>query len=286
MIHVASPFPDRVPSNPDELIKPAVEGTLAVLRAVTEAGTVKRVVLTSSIAAVYDSSIAIPKEKEETKTFDEESWTNVEDPLLDPYARSKTLAEKAAWEYVKDVPEEKKFELSVVNPGMVIGPLLNKRYTTSHGTVKRLFDRLTPAYPKLNLNVTDIRDVALAHYKCLTLPQAAGRRHLIVNHNLWFKDMAAILAKEFRPQGYHVPSLAAPNVLVWISSFYDKGAKLVVPRLSREAKYDNKRVSVTVFSFTVFSFTVFSFTVFFPYTILSTVLFLFPYALLYSSFYD
>lgn len=234
-----------MPSNPDELIKPAVDGTLAVLKAVTEAGTVKRVVLTSSIASVYDSSIAIPKDKEESKTFDEESWTNLEDPTLDPYARSKTLAEKAAWDYLKELPDDKKFELAVVNPGMVIGPLLNKRYTTSHGIVKRLFDRMTPAFPKFNLNVTDIRDVAAAHYKCLTLPEAAGKRHLIVNHNFWYKDMATILGKEFKPQGYYVASFTAPNVIVWLSSFYDKGAKMVVPRLSRECKYDNKRVSVT-----------------------------------------
>lgn len=235
-----------MPSNPDELIKPAVDGTLSVLKAATEAGTVKRVVLTSSIAAVYDSSISIPKDKEESKTFDEESWTNLEDPLLDPYARSKTLAEKAAWDYIKDLPEDKKIDLAVLNPGMVIGPLISKRMTTSHAIVKRLFDRLTPAYPKLNLNVTDVRDVAAAHVKCLTSSDAVGKRHLIVNHNLWFKDMAAILAKEYRPQGYHVASMAAPNVIVWLSSFYDKGAKLVVPRLSREFKYDNKRVSTCI----------------------------------------
>ena len=244
MIHVASPYPDRAPSNPDDLIKPAVEGTQAVLRAVSEAGGVKRVVLTSSIAAVYDSSIPMPKEKEESKTFDEESWTDVENSSVDLYAKSKTLAEKAAWDFVKELPEEKRFELAVINPGMVIGPLLSKRYTTSHVAIKKLLDKSAPAYPKLNCNITDVRDVAQAHLVALTSPEAAGKRHLVVNHSVWMKDLAAIIQKELRPKGYFVPSLTAPNFLVRVSSFVDRGVKIVVPRLGREVKYDNKRVRV------------------------------------------
>lgn len=242
MIHVASPFPDRVPSNPDDVLKPAIDGTLSVLKAVSEAGGVKRVVLTSSIAAVYDSSIPIPKDQEAGKAFDEESWTEVDHAAIDVYAKSKTLAEKAAWDYVKELPEEKKFELAVINPGMVIGPLLNKRYTTSHIAIKSMLDKTRPAYPKLNCNLTDVRDVALAHVTALTLAEAAGKRHLIVNHSVWMKDIAAILQKEFRPKGYFVPSLTAPNFLVRVSSFVDRGAKMVAPRLGREVKYDNKRV--------------------------------------------
>lgn len=242
VIHMASPFPDRVPSNPDELIKPAVDGTLAVLRAVTEAGGVKRVVLTSSIAAVFDTSIPIPKDKETDKTFDEESWTDVENSGIDAYAKSKTLAEKAAWDYVKELPEDKKFELAVINPGMVIGPLLCKRYTTSHLAIKSLLNRAQPAMPKLNCNITDVRDVAQAHVTALTLAEAAGKRHLIVNNSVWMKDLAAIVQKEFRPKGYFVVSFTAPNFLVRVSSFYDQGAKMVAPRLGREVKYDNKRV--------------------------------------------
>lgn len=242
VIHVASPFPDRVPSNPDDLIKPAVDGTLAVLRAVSEAGGVKRVVLTSSIASVFDTSIPVPKEQEQTKTFDEENWTDVEHVSIDPYAKSKTLAERAAWDYVKELPEDKKFELAVINPGMVIGPLLSKRYTTSHLAVKSLLDRSKPVMPKLNCNITDVRDVAQAHLKALTLDEAAGKRHLIVNHSVWMKDLAAIVQKEFRPKGYFVVSLTAPNFLVRVSSFVDRSAKMVAGRLGREVKYDNKRV--------------------------------------------
>jgi len=233
---VASPFPDRIPSNPDDLIKPAVDGTLFVLKAVSETSSVKRVVLTSSIAAVYDSSILFPKDKEESKLFDEESWTDLEDPALDVYAKSKTLAEKAAWDFLKDLPEDKhKFELVVINPGMVIGPLLSKRYTTSHGAVKKLLDKSTPALAKLYCNFVDVRDVAQAHLTALTLAEAAGKRHLLVSHSVWLKDMANILSKEFKPQGYWVPTNNAPNLLVRVSSFIDKGVKLVVPRLERSS---------------------------------------------------
>ena len=232
-----------MPSNPDDLIKPAVDGTLAVLKAASEVGTVKRVVLTSSIAAVHDTSIALPKEKEESKTFDEESWTNTEDPTLDTYALSKTLAEKAAWDFVKDLPEDKKFELAVINPGVVIGPLLTKRYTTSHLSIKKLLDKSTPAVAKIHFNVTDVRDVALAHVRALTVPEAAGKRHLIVNSPVWFKEIALILQKEFRPQGYPIPVHTAPNILVRVSSIYDKSVKIVVPRLGKEVKYENKRMT-------------------------------------------
>lgn len=232
-----------MPSNPDELIKPAVDGTLAVLKAVSEVGTVKRVVLTSSIAAVHDTSIVLPKDKEESKSFDEESWTNTEDAALDTYALSKTLAEKAAWDFVKELPEEKKFELAVINPGVVIGPLLTKRYTTSHLSIKKLLDKSTPVVAKIHFNITDVRDVALAHVKALTLPEAAGKRHLIVNSSAWLKEIALILQKEFRPQGYFIPIHTAPNILVRVSSIYDKSVKIVVPRLGKEVKYENKRMT-------------------------------------------
>lgn len=243
VIHVASPFPDRKPSNPEDLIKPAVDGTLAVLKAASAAGTVKRVVLTSSIAAVHDTSIALPKDKEESKTFDEESWTNTEDSNLDTYALSKTLAEKAAWDYIKDLPEDKKIDLAVINPGVVIGPLLTKRYTTSHNAIKKLLDKSTPAVAKIQFNITDVRDVATAHVKALTLPEAVGKRHLIVNTAAWLKEIALVLQKEFRPQGYFIPVLTAPNALVRVSSIYDKSMKIVVPRLGKEVKYDNTRMT-------------------------------------------
>ncbi|KAI1278134.1 putative uncharacterized oxidoreductase [Halotydeus destructor] len=242
VLHVASPFPDTVPSNPDDLIKPAVEGTLAVLKAASGAATVKRVVLTSSCAAVYDASVPIPKENEETKKFSEENWTNADDPLLEPYAKSKTLAEKAAWDFVKELADDKKLDLVVINPGWVLGPLINKHTATSHSVVKKLLDRSAPAIAKMVVAVADIRDVVAAHIKALTCAEAVGKRHLIVTQNLWLKDVAAILKKEFQPKGYSVPSIVVPNVFVWLNSLVEKQYKPVVSRLSRDYTYDNTRM--------------------------------------------
>ncbi|RWS30614.1 putative uncharacterized oxidoreductase-like protein [Leptotrombidium deliense] len=242
VIHVASPFPNTIPSNPDSLLKPAVDGTVNVLKACAESGTVKRVVITSSICAVYDSSLPIPKENEETKTFNEENWTNGEDPHLDVYAKSKLMAEKAAWDYVKELPDGKKFELVAINPGMVFGPLYMNQMGTSVEMVKRLMDRSVPAVAKLSVNATDVRDVALAHIRALTVPEAAGKRHLIVTSSVMMKDIAVILQKEFKPQGYHIPTMVAPNFFVWMSSLMDKTCRLVVPRLGREYKFENKRM--------------------------------------------
>lgn len=162
-------------------------------------------VLTSSIAAVYDACLPLPKENEESKTFNEEHWTNPDDPLLDPYARSKTLAEKAAWDFVKELPEDKKFELAVINPAVVLGPLLSKNMATSHAFIKKLLDRSAPAIAKINVCFTDVRDVAKAHVAALTIAEAAGHRHLIVTKNMWLKDIALTLKKEFQPKGkrYH-----------------------------------------------------------------------------------
>lgn len=243
VIHVASPFPLTIPSDPDELIKPAVDGTLNVLKACAEVGGVKRVVLTSSIVAVYDPSIPPPKEHEEDKAFTEEDWTNIEDPHLDVYAKSKVLAEKAAWDFVKELPEEKKFELVAINPGLVLGPLYSKVVPTSLDLVRRLLDRATPAVAKLCLPICDVRDVSQAHIKALTAPEAAGHRHIIVTDSVWMKDIAMVLHKEFKPLGYSIPTVVAPNFFVWMSSFMDKTYKLVLPRLSRDFKYDTKRMT-------------------------------------------
>ncbi|RWS14510.1 putative uncharacterized oxidoreductase-like protein, partial [Dinothrombium tinctorium] len=242
VIHVASPFPNSIPSNPDQLLKPAVDGTLNVLRACAESGTVKRVVVTSSICAVYDPSLPIPKENEESKTFNEENWTNGEDPHLDLYAKSKLMAEKAAWDYVKELPDGKKFELVVINPGLVFGPLIFNQMGTSLEMVKRLLDRSVPAVAKLSVNAADVRDVALAHIRALTVPEAAGNRHIIVTSNVMMKDIALILQKEFKPQGYHIPTMVVPNFVVWMNSLLDKSYKLVVPRLGRDYKFETKRM--------------------------------------------
>lgn len=237
VIHTASPFPSTPPPNPDDVLKPAVDGTNNVLKACSEAGSVKRVVITSSVAAIHGEMVM-----EEGKVYSEGDWTNTESASLDLYSKSKTLAERAAWDFVKELPEEKKFELAVINPGLVFGPVINGAISTSVEIIKRLLERSMPMVPKANFAVCDVRDVALAHLKAMTLPNAADHRHIICTQNVWFKDIALALSKEFKPYGYNIPSMVAPYFAVWLNSFVDKLSRTILPRIGREFRFDNKRM--------------------------------------------
>jgi nucleoside-diphosphate-sugar epimerase len=165
VLHVASPFPQTVPKNEDELIVPAREGALRVLKAARAAG-VKRVVLTSSFAAIGYGH------KPQTAPFDETSWTDVSGDGVAPYAKSKTLAERAAWDFVD---KEGGPELSVVNPVGVFGPVLGPDTSTSILVVQRLMDGALPGLPQMSFGVVDVRDVADLHLRAMTDPRAKGR---------------------------------------------------------------------------------------------------------------
>lgn len=243
VLHVASPFPMAIPNSPDELIKPAVDGTLNVLKACQEEKSVKRVVVTSSLVAVYEPYLPFPKDAEESKTLTEEHWVDGNDENVEAYPRSKALAEKAAWDFVKEIPADKnKFELAVINPGLVLGPLLNKSNSTSIEVIRLLLDRAVPAVAKTYLPICDVRDVAQAHIKALVTKDAAGHRHNVYTDSLWMKQIALILQKEFKPKGFNIPTLVAPNFLVWINSLIDKKYKTVVSRLGKEFKFSNERL--------------------------------------------
>jgi nucleoside-diphosphate-sugar epimerase len=240
--HVASPFPLQVPSDPNVLIKPAVDGTLAVLKAASADGNVKRVVLTSSLAAIHDVKTFDGKQDPD-KVYNEDDW--VDPDKVEAYSQSKILAEKAAYKFIEELPQEegkKKLELVVINPSYVLGPLLTDTLSSSVLAIKRLLDRSTPGVPKFNLAICDVRDVALAHVKALESPEHVGKRYLILSECKWMRDVARMVQKEFKPLGYFVPTMAVPNALVWIGSFVDKSTALLVPRLGKEFKLDNKRM--------------------------------------------
>ncbi|MGC1944765.1 MAG: aldehyde reductase, partial [Candidatus Acidiferrales bacterium] len=170
VLHVASPFPQTVPKNEDELIVPAREGTLRVLRAARDAG-VKRVVLTSSFAAIGYGH------KAQQGPFDETYWTDPGANDIAPYVKSKTLAERAAWDFIDK--EGGNPELSVVNPVGVFGPVLSADYSTSILLVQRLMKGM-PGCPRLYFGVVDVRDVADLHIRAMTDPAAKGERFLAV----------------------------------------------------------------------------------------------------------
>ena len=235
VMHVASPFPAANPVNEDELIKPAVDGTLYVMKACKEAKCVKRVILTSSTVAVCDGFDAGDQ-------YTEEDWTDPNRPGLRAYNKSKTLAEKAAWDFVEDLAEEQKFELVVMNPSFVMGPVLCGSFTTSMEIPKRLLEKQMPMLAHINFALVDVRDVAAAHIAGMTLPEAAGKRHILCSGNMWMKEMAECLVKEFKPQGYNIPTMVAPYAFLWLASFVDKSVRLLLPTVGKVTKLNNQRM--------------------------------------------
>jgi dihydroflavonol-4-reductase len=227
VLHVASPFPPAQPKHEDDLIKPARDGTLRVLRACAKAR-VRRVVVTSSMAAVQEGT-------RPDRPYDERDWS-VTDDAIDAYSKSKTLAERAAWDFVAALPEGERFELVAVNPAMVLGPLLDKDGSTSLEVVGKLLRKEVPGVPNLKLAMVDVRDVADAHMLALTKPEAAGKRFCCVAEIAPMHDVARILAERF-PQR-RIPTRKVPDFVVRIVGLFDETVKLVIPQLGRELAID------------------------------------------------
>ncbi|MDH4261788.1 MAG: aldehyde reductase [Spirochaetia bacterium] len=237
VLHVASPLPAGIPKDAEnELIKPAVEGTLRVLTASLN-NKVKRVVMTSSMAAI---SYGHPYPKN-ISMLDENTWSDVHGKDNAPYMISKTLAEKAAWNFIEN-KASRKLELVTINPSAILGPILGNECGTSALIVKKVLDRDVPALPNLGFQIVDVRDVALAHLKAMTLPEANGKRIIITDRFVWFTEIAAILAEEFAPQGYKIPRLTIPDFLVKLFSLFDKETKGVLFELGIKRELSNKRM--------------------------------------------
>ncbi|MET8777288.1 aldehyde reductase [Nocardia sp. NPDC004654] len=224
VLHVASPFPSYVPDDERELVEPAVQGTLRVLRAAAAEPGVRRVVLTSSVAA-----IAYGHDVDEVRT--EADWSVVE--RIPPYQKSKTLAERAAWDFVRGLPAERGLELAAVNPGMILGPLQHPATSTSHEPIRRLLARDVPGSIRTGWTPVDVRDLAVAHRLAMELPQAAGNRYICAADALWMGELAKILADEYNPRGLRVPTRVLPDWLIRFIARFDKGLRLVVPVLGR-----------------------------------------------------
>ena len=236
ILHVASPFPPPSERIQDEntLIKPAVEGVKNVLNACAEVGGVKRVVLTSSMAAIAPGNVRRPE------PLDESCWADLEKCWA--YEKSKNLAEKAAWDFVAGLPEDKIFELSVINPGFVIGPLLVTTQATSGVIIKTFMHKEMPVVPRIGMGMVDVKDVALAHIKAMTLPEAAGKRHILAIPAT-FIDLTTALDREFKSQGYNIPTRVAPNFLMRIAGCFDDQAKATLPYVGRMWNINNDRMT-------------------------------------------
>lgn len=235
VLHVASPFPATVPRDEDDLIRPAVDGTLRVLRAARDAG-VRRVVLTSSFAAI---GYGHPPRDE---PFDESWWTDLEGRDVAAYVKSKALAERAAWEFVDR--DTSGVELSVVNPVAVFGPVLGPKFSTSVLLVQRLLEGAIPGYPRLSFGVVDVRDVADLHLRAMTHPAAVGERFLAVaGETMSIGEMADTLRRRMGEAAGRVPRRELPNWLVRLLGRFNPELRSVVPELGRrkEATSDKAR---------------------------------------------
>jgi dihydroflavonol-4-reductase len=233
VLHVASPFPQAAPKNEDELIVPAREGALRVLRAAREAG-VKRVVLTSSFAAI---GYGQPPQK---SPFTEENWTDPNGDDVRAYVKSKTLAERAAWDFI--ATEGGGLELAVVNPVGVFGPVLGPDYSTSILLVQRLMDGAMPGCPRLWFGLVDVRDVADLHLKCMTNPAARGERFLAVaGEFLSIAEIARILKKRLGAAARRVPTMELPDFMVRLAAMRDPAVQQILPELGKRKNGSNEK---------------------------------------------
>jgi nucleoside-diphosphate-sugar epimerase len=231
--HVASPFPTGVPRREDDLIVPAREGALRVLRASRDAG-VKRVVVTSSFVAIGYGH------KPQEAPFNETNWTDLGGDGVSAYAKSKTLAERAAWELIAN--EGGELELSVVNPVGVLGPVLGPDYSTSILLVQRLLDGAAPGVPRLYFGVVDVRDVADLHIRAMMHPAARGERFIAVAGDFMsVLDIAKVLKSRMGASADRVPTWQLPNWLVRIAAMRDPAVRQILPELGKTKNASNEK---------------------------------------------
>ncbi|HEV3228689.1 MAG TPA: NAD-dependent epimerase/dehydratase family protein [Solirubrobacteraceae bacterium] len=232
VLHVASPFPPAQPKDPDELIVPARDGTLRVLRASLAAG-VKRVVVTSSVAAVRNSG-----EVQGSAPLTEENWTDPANPRLSPYARSKTIAEQAAWEFVREADQVDR--LTVVNPSAILGPVLSAERSYSLQVIERMLGGM-PGVPRLGFSFVDVRDVAALEVAAMMAPGAAGERLIAAGPFLWMAQVAEILRDRLGTAGAKVPRRTVPDLMVRAMGLFDPAVRSVVGELGQEVSYSNQK---------------------------------------------
>jgi dihydroflavonol-4-reductase len=225
VLHVASPLVTYVPDDENELIIPAREGTLRVLR-VARAAAVRRVVITSSMGAIAYGHAP------QSAPFDETNWTNLDGLDAQPYVKSKTLAERAAWDFVAG--EGGGLELSVINPAGVFGPALGPDFSGSIDIIKALLDGRMPAVPRIYFGLVDVRDVADLHLRAMTSPAAKGERFIAVaGETMSILEIATVLRRELGSAARRVPRFQAPDWVVRLAARHNPMLRYALPMLGK-----------------------------------------------------
>jgi len=237
VLHVASPFPPEQPKDPDELIVPARDGTLRVLKASLDAG-VERVVVTSSVAAISGSGKPV-----HGRPLDEQDWSDPDNPKLTPYACSKTVAERAAWDFMRERGASEK--LATVNPGAIIGPVLNEDRSFSLQAIERLLGGM-PGLPRIGFSFVDVRDVADLEIRAMTAPEAGGERFVAVTTFQWMADIAAVLRDRMGEAAAKVPTRSIPNFVVRGMGIFDPSVRSIVAQLGRKTEASSEKARISL----------------------------------------
>lgn len=227
VVHTASPFPIAQPKDPQALIRPAVEGTRRVLEAAADVG-VRRVVLTSSVAAVVDLSKG-------EHLQDEEDWCDPSKDSATAYEKSKTLAERKAW----DVAKARGLDLTVINPGFVLGPPLDEHYGASLGLVERFLKGKDPMVPPMGLAIVDVRDVTKMHLRAVERPETAGKRYIASAGAMALVDMTRALKAAWPTR--RIPTREAPKPVIRLLALFDPSIRTILPRLGHMDRLSNAR---------------------------------------------
>ena len=229
LLHTASPVAIAQPKNENELIKPAMEGTLRALKAAQKAG-VKRVVMTSSVAAIVHHN-----DLGERDQLDERDWNDLDPKHATAYSKSKTYAERAAWDYIGN--SEVKIDLTTINPGVVLGAPLDDTIGASVSLIERIMQRKDPAVPHLGFACVDVRDVAKMHVTAMDAPVSFGKRYIAVDRFVWFSEFAEILATTFPER--NIITRRAPNWLIKILAMFDADLRSVSQDLGVKREMNN-----------------------------------------------
>ncbi|HEX7761430.1 MAG TPA: NAD-dependent epimerase/dehydratase family protein [Caulobacteraceae bacterium] len=237
VLHVASPLGIAEPKDPNELIVPAREGAKRAVAAAIRAG-VKRVVLTSSVAATSNGASA------PDNVADETVWTDVAKAGVSAYSQSKTLAEKAAWELIGAAGGAT--TLATVNPVLVLGPLLDSDAAGSVQVVGRLLSGKVPGLPRLGFCLVDVRDVADLHIRAMTAPEAAGQRFIAAAQFAWMADIAEILRENLGEAAAKVPTRKVPDFVLKLVGLVDKELASVTPSLGHRHDYTSAKAQAVL----------------------------------------
>ena len=219
VLHIASPFINGLPDHEDELIKPALTGTQRILKLSATNPQIKKIIITSSFAAVGDTFNG-------QTVFNESDWSDPNNDKISAYNKSKTLAEKSAWDFMESNPS---FKLTVINPVGVIGPMLSDDIGTSNLFVKKILDGSTPGNPGLHIGFVDVRDVARAHVDSIKNEKSNNKRIILSKDEIWVSELSEIL----RNLGYKAPKRNIPKWLISVLSLFDKQLGGLIPMIGK-----------------------------------------------------